>query len=1521
MKNKINFIYFIATLSCICSVTANITAQTVQPTDNKPDGSTVPLGAIPYPGIHDLTSDDKFNYIRTIVPDQPLQTLTGTFNYRQSTDYFDGLGRPLQTVIKKGHADGNDIVSVHVYDSLGRETYQYLPYAAPTGGLYVFGYIAGNIKLKDSTQMRGFYEQVGADEQPYSMNLYESSPLDRVVKQMAPGKSWVGSNRGVTYDYKPNREKEYVIGTPAAYHKVTGSFPRFSIGSNIGDVPQYAGNYSEGELYVTTVTDEDGKVSEEIKDKQGKIIIKRSLFTKHDALPYPALAPTTMFPNNFIYTIYVYDDRGRLRAVLPPEVCQPLMTLSVSGFIKTFVYTWNVTTQQYNGLCTQYFYDNKDRLTQRKIPGKEVEFYAYDKKDRQIFYQDGNLRQEGKWRFTFFDVLDRPTSSGVSQIDDGAYTLTGLQDLLNSNITNGLAYYFNKDLYHEYPISGSYTKVLTYTYYDDYSYDDLSGFSYDYDQFANITIPNSTVVAPQEDASNMTRGMPTGSKVRVMDPDDPDADNWLTSVNYYDNKGRIIQTQSWNLKGGLDMSSNVYYFQGMLYKNILKLQNESAVAIDGATDGQISAFRVENTFDRNLGTAGGSDETWLHRQKINGGIDYHLSAYGYDHLGRAVLKQFTAGINYQDYNIHGGFSDIIFNKNELDTAFQERLFYDKGFASKLYNGNIAGIIWAGNDQVKKAYGYSYDMLNRLNHAEFRQLINPGNPIPDWSNTDMDYTASNITYDLNGNIKSMKQQVKVPGVSTPIPFTMDQLTYDYVPNSNQLSSVEDAITPSQTEIFGLPDFKDNAHSSDEYHFDHNGNMIQDANKGIGAITYNYLNKPEKIIVDGKGEITYVYDAAGNKLQKRVLTYSPNNIPPGQAIPPPINEVWDYIGNFVFKDNQLQCILNEEGRARPIAATGNLVPANSATPNPTIFVYDYFVKDHLGNVRSTVTSTPNAYEYAARHEIVSANTEELIFDNIPLVRADKPASISLDDKYAARLNAGDGKSIGTAIMLHVNAGDRLQFSVNAFYSGEFVHRDEIGSDAILESLASALVGGQNYSGVPISELPENAAIVQNIFSSPGLASQIADITNSTNDPNAPKAHLNYLFFNEHLELQGEYSRGIQVPANIDGIGSWTTIGDADWPTTTGGVGGGRAGHEWNGGFVPQVPGILLVYIDNQSIGQDVWFDNLVVNHYLSSVVEEDHYYPYGLCLNTQEIEPGVQHQAYKYNGIELEKHFGLEINEALYRTDDPQIGRLWQIDPKFAYELSPYSSRANNPALFSDPLGDTTQVYGRNGALFGTVNDNLPNQIHFLSIDADGTKAPWTLSNGKTVNANAWGKKFREISTAYMGENSAADLQEMSKGAENAEVGFVATISSTKELRFTKLSDKYRAPNDNNGYLLKTAIQETFSWGEQRKLFAAGHFHPTSSSNAISVNGFTGDYGKLLELGEPTGGPNSNYGDADYQPMLMRNNSSMYPSQSAAFIGTKYGFSIYGTGTDYTDGYASDKIMPSVRSFYQYKQLKK
>ncbi len=94
--------------------------------------------------------------------------------------------------------------------------------------------------------------------------------------------------------------------------------------------------------------------------------------------------------------------------------------------------------------------------------------------------------------------------------------------------------------------------------------------------------------------------------------------------------------------------------------------------------------------------------------------------------------------------------------------------------------------------------------------------------------------------------------------------------------------------------------------------------------------------------------------------------------------------------------------------------------------------------------------------------------------------------------------------------------------------------------------------------------------------------------------------------------------------------------------------------------------------------------------SEVIQENHYYPFGMnmegpwCIDA--VNSTKNH--YQFNGIELFEDLDLNINFAFYRSYDPAIGRWWQVDPKAEdyMGMSVYTGMGNNPVMLNDPNGD-------------------------------------------------------------------------------------------------------------------------------------------------------------------------------------------------------------------------------------------
>jgi hypothetical protein len=124
----------------------------------------------------------------------------------------------------------------------------------------------------------------------------------------------------------------------------------------------------------------------------------------------------------------------------------------------------------------------------------------------------------------------------------------------------------------------------------------------------------------------------------------------------------------------------------------------------------------------------------------------------------------------------------------------------------------------------------------------------------------------------------------------------------------------------------------SNSTSPYTYDTNGNLTFDPDKNL-TITSFHHNLPKTISFSGNNSLEFWYDAMGNKVRKIVKTAGTTTL------------THDYLGGIEVKNNKVEAIYNEAGRAFNTATSGQA------------YRYEYYLKDHLGNIRLSFTDKNN------------------------------------------------------------------------------------------------------------------------------------------------------------------------------------------------------------------------------------------------------------------------------------------------------------------------------------------------------------------------------------------------------------------------------------------------------------------------------------------------------------------------------------------------------------------------------------
>lgn len=537
------------------------------------------------------------------------------------------------------------------------------------------------------------------------------------------------------------------------------------------------------------------------------------------------------------------------------------------------------------------FTDRNGRVVLKRVAGQEDTYYVYNEKGQlryvlQPQFQESSEAQTvklEKYAFQYtYDGRGRVAAKRVPGQGVSTMTYDNNTDMLQYLVDGkGQRFYYkydnlNRQIEMGLGMIGSGEKALVKTKYDNYSGLD----TYTFDAEMGLTDADDFVGIPKSDSK---KGLTTMVSARVLDGS-PSENTWLNTVFFYDKKGRLIQTQRqlYDLGNGTGESVEQVSYQLDFAGNILR-ESTKQVTADGIYrlvkifkyDHQNRLLSIGHTFYKDT------------EQKLS----YTHVTNTYNEVGSLLKKSLhneSQELTYK-YTPRGWIYAML---NGEGKTYKVDLGYNA-------NGNINKLNWQTQGYTGEFSSIVYDGSNRLTAAQ-------GAP----------YSEFGITYDKNGNIITLKRNrdgVPIDDLIYHQVGTTDATNY----NGNQLVRVMDNSNSAEGFNNG------SSGTAADYAYDQNGNLTSDKNKGITGITYNALNLPQTVTMEGPNRsLQYIYDGAGNKLMSVFPTTSTH-----------------YAGAFEYDgEGDLVRIALEEGQL-----------VQTADEN---FVVNYYLRDHLGNVRMVI-----------------------------------------------------------------------------------------------------------------------------------------------------------------------------------------------------------------------------------------------------------------------------------------------------------------------------------------------------------------------------------------------------------------------------------------------------------------------------------------------------------------------------------------------------------------------------------------
>ncbi|MCX6180363.1 MAG: hypothetical protein NT150_00350, partial [Bacteroidetes bacterium] len=541
------------------------------------------------------------------------------------------------------------------------------------------------------------------------------------------------------------------------------------------------------------------------------------------------------------YTLYYYDRAGNLTSTVPPKGVDLSSTSRLDHPSHTYV--------------SKYNYNSLQSLVQQTTPDGGTGDFCYDSKGRLRFSQNAQQAIDGTYSYTKYDALGRiievgqssqSTSTRCANVDDSTFpsssktqrtytvytdqapSLTYLDGSRQTYLQNRVSYTYNDDnvySYFSYDIHGNVQWLVQ----------QVPGIGKSYVKYEYDLVSNKVLAVHYNE----------GRADQFHQYYEYDADSRITKVYSSRETQNVVKTSSENIKGRGTIVKGKY--SGII--------STKEAHYDYFKHGPLKRTELGND------NVQGTDYTytihgWLkavNHPSLVSTDDPGLDGYGGSTFGKDV---FGMALGYYE-------DDFKRTSSPFNTTNTKIITSESG-QNPLYNGNISSWTVNTGDGTQSAglsgNIYRYDYMNRLIGVDYRR-----DSANTWVNSTTDYDEQ-YAYDGNGNILTLSRN----GYAATSHTAMDKLSYKYLPNTNKLDHVDDAVSST---YYGT-DVDDQ--DTNNYAYDAIGNLTKDTRDSITRIKWTVFGKVDSVIKSTGVKLHFLYDPTGQRVAKEVITTSGTDV---------------------------------------------------------------------------------------------------------------------------------------------------------------------------------------------------------------------------------------------------------------------------------------------------------------------------------------------------------------------------------------------------------------------------------------------------------------------------------------------------------------------------------------------------------------------------------------------------------------------------------------------------------------------